>query len=218
VACGLVGLWLVKGVFVAPALAACAAWAWLRRGEAGSGRAFLGIGIGVGAVAAGVLAYEAAYRSAAGVSFLGDYLERQVGSGLRSPIEGLAATLRNLAWYGGRLLWFAFPWSLVAVLGLPRAWRERKAGRSSAAALAAGLVLAYLIPMSFMERRAERYIFPAYFALGAAGALLARRRFAPVRRLALKLEGPCVPQLLFVLLVLLHLAGGFFGWPRIKLG
>jgi hypothetical protein len=80
------------------------------------------------------------------------------------------------------------------------------------------LILVYLLPMSFMERRAERYIFPAYFVLGAAGALVARRRSERLRRLAATLEAPYVPQLLFVLLLLLHLAGGILGLPRIKLG
>jgi hypothetical protein len=215
---GLVGLLLVKGVFVAAALLACGAWAWLRRREPGSTRTWAGLGIALAAVVAVAFAYEAAYRAATGESFLHDYLPRQVSSGMRNPIGSLAATGGNLAWYAARLLWFAFPWSLVAVLALPTFSRDTTAGRAPGVALAASLVLAYLLPMSFMQRRAERYIFPAFFVLGAAGALLARRRSEPVRRLALRLEAPYAPQLLFVLLLLLHLAGSFLGWPRIKLG
>jgi hypothetical protein len=211
---GLLGVGLVKGVFVAPAILACAAWAWLRRSEGGSARAWTGLGIATVAMAATALAYESVYSAVTGASFLDDYLHRQVASGVRGPADSVASTAADLWWYGVRLLWFAFPWSVVALLMVPKAVRQR----STRAALAAALVLAYLVPMAFMERRAERYVFPAYFVLGAAGALAARSRWQPLAKLGGLLERPYVPQALFVLLLLVHLAGGVLGLPRIKLG
>src|SRR6185295_11888457 len=112
---GLAGALLVKGMLAAPALLACAAWAWLSPGAGRASRAWLGLAAATLALALLVGGYEAAYRAATGESFLGYYLGRWLGDGsLSAPLERAASFGYVFIWYAARVLWFAFPWSLVA--------------------------------------------------------------------------------------------------------
>jgi hypothetical protein len=101
------------------------------------------------------------------------------------------------------------PWRLGARGGAGRA-----RGRDGAApdARAAGafrfclvLASAYVLVLSLGNNRADRFIFPAYFVLGAAGAAAAVRRWPAPSRLAEKvraLGGPGTAALWLVLFVI----------------
>jgi hypothetical protein len=65
----------------------------------------------------------------------------------------------------------------------------------------AALVAAF----SIAHRKADRYIFPVYFIVGATGAAHAIRRVPALGRLVDRLDRPWVPAALYVLLVLLRL-------------
>jgi 4-amino-4-deoxy-L-arabinose transferase-like glycosyltransferase len=212
---GLLGLLLVKGVLAAPAFLVCLAWVALRpRGR----WPWLALALSAAAAIAAVAAYEAAYRAVTGESFLATYLGRQILTGhVRNPLDRLGGYAYAFVWYFARVVWFAFPWSLVALASLPRLVTDRAAGpRGGWIALATTAV--YLLLFSASERRAERYLFPAYYAVAMAGALAAAGRFPRFARLVGKVDGlgPWAAPALFVLLFALHLAGGWLHLPRIK--
>jgi hypothetical protein len=121
--------------------------------------------------------------------------------------------LQNLAFYVGRLLWFAFPWSVAALVA-----GSRMRSRPEASALfAAGVVVVYVAAFSLADRRADRYIFPAYYALGAAGAVAALRLVPRLRALVTRLDRPWVPAAVWAVLFAAHLFAGRLGLPTIKL-
>jgi hypothetical protein len=210
---GLVGLLLVKGVLAAPAFLVCVGWIALRR----SGRGPC-IALGASAAAAVVMigAYEAAYRHVTGESFMGTYLLRQVPSRFTNPLPLLGTLGYGLTWYSARLLWFPFPWSLAALAALPLA-RPRRAPDAGGWIAVASIAI-YLVLFSLWERRAERYLFPAYYAVGVAGALVALHRFPRLAALAARIDrwGPWPAPLLFLALFAVHLAGGWLHLPTIK--
>jgi hypothetical protein len=74
----------------------------------------------------------------------------------------------------------------------------------------------YVLAFSLSDRRADRYVFPAYYAVGAAGAVAALRASPRLRRLAGHFDRPWAPAVVFVVAFLLHLAGGGLGIPTIK--
>ena len=183
---GLVGLLLVKGVLAVFGPVLCALWLLSRRltdsRPAPSDRAaWLGLVAGVVAMGAAAGAYEHLYRLATGQPFWSFYLARQLGVAAAAGQEtGLLAKAGNLVWYLGRVVWFPFPWSLTLLLA---AWHGRRlparlaaSGSSPSArgALAGGLfavatVVLYVGLFSLSDRRADRYIFPVYYVVGAAG-------------------------------------------------
>lgn len=213
---GLVGLLLVKGLLVGPALVACAAWAWLRPCSEARWRPWIWLALAAVALVATGWAYEAAYRAATGESFVRAYASRWVGD---SSIGGARqwAYVYVLFWYAGRVAWFAAPWSLAALAaagGLIAAWRRR------ALALFPLLVtLAYLLPLSLSDRRAERYAYPVYVVVAAAGYLAACAASARLRALSERLDRyqPLAPVALWLALLALHVAAGYLHLPRIKL-
>jgi 4-amino-4-deoxy-L-arabinose transferase-like glycosyltransferase len=205
---------LIKGVFALLFPVICALWLLARRQD--------GAGAGGWAAVAGMIAaapllaagYEAGYRAATGESFLEYYLTARVSLEAASDTAAgsVARKIYNLAWYSSRLVWYSAPWSL-AVLALPWASRARTGGRAWNVrglyfVLAASLVT--VIALSARDTKADRYIFPAYFLLGAAGimaTLVVRPRWVPVaERLA---AIPYLPAVLWLVLFLLRvLAGG----------
>lgn len=232
---GLVGLLLVKGALAVFGPALCALWLLARRvtarGPAPADRAaWLGVAAGVAAMAATAGLYELLYRQATGEPFWSFYLARQLGvAAATSEGSGLAAKLGNLVWYVGRVLWFPFPWSLALVLA---AWRVRRARWRSGpwpdvepvdcGALAGGLfavatVVLYVGVFSLSDRRADRYIFPAYYAAGAAGGVAALRLSPRFRRLAAALDRPWVPAAVWGATFVAHLFAGRLGLPTVKL-
>ena len=229
---GLVGLLLVKGILAVFGPALCVLWLVARRltserGEASARGAGLGIVAGVAAMAAAAAAYELLYREATGEPFWCFYVARQLGVATATgAASGLIGKLYNLVFYVGRLLWFAFPWSVLLVVAF---WRRRvqsgsaaeaarpDAGAHAGALFTAAVVALYVGLFSLSERHADRYIFPAYYAVGAAGGVAALRMFAPLRQLAARLDRPWVPAAVWGATFLAHLLAGRLGLPTIKL-
>lgn len=213
---GLLGILLVKGLLAAPAFLVCLVWVVLRRS---GGRAWLALTMSAAAAIATVASYEASYREVTGESFLASYLGRQVLTGhVRDPLARLGGYAYAFVWYAARVLWFAFPWSLVALGELPRLAAGR-GPRASGGWIALVTTALYLLLFSASERRAERYVFPACYAVAVAGALAAPRRFPRFARLVARTDrlDPWAAPALFFLLFALHLAGGWLHLPRIKI-
>ena len=171
--------------------------------------------------------YERLYRQATGEPFWSVYVSRQLGVATASETaSGLADVLHGLAWYLGRVAWFAFPWS---VLLLAAAWRRFARARSvvetsspdadsrAGALFTAAALALYVGLFSLSGRRADRYIFPAYYVVGAAGAVAALRSLPRLRRLALRLDRPWVPAAVWGATFLAHLFAGRLGLPTLKL-
>ena len=196
---------LVKGVFgvLAPVMAAI--WLWTRRSR-------VGVGAG-GWFALAVLAalplltawiYEQAYVAATGQSFVGYYLGARIGldSGgtLPLPLDKAA----NAIWYAGRVIWYAAPWSVVALLALAAFRREvlpsgtREWLRFALLASAATIAL-----VAARDTKADRYIFPAYFLVASAGVLYACARWPRVSAVSERLDRywPWGPALAWFILV-----------------
>jgi 4-amino-4-deoxy-L-arabinose transferase-like glycosyltransferase len=219
-AASLAGLFLVKGVLGLVGPVVCALWLATRRDPPPSNAfAWRALAGAVVFVAVTVVAYELAYRHLTGEPFLADYLGRQLGLAAEARSAGVVVQKAyNLVWYLGRLLWFPFPWTvalLVAAVSPPR--EEPAPAARSALVFAIGVALLYLGLFSLSDRRADRYVFPAYYALGAAGGVVAIRRFGWLRRVAERVDRwPAAPAVLFLLLVVLHAAAGRLGLPTVK--
>jgi 4-amino-4-deoxy-L-arabinose transferase-like glycosyltransferase len=224
IAVGLVGVLLVKGLFAVVAAVACAIWVLARRAAPGSSRAaLLGLVAGVAVTAAAALLYDSGHRAVTGEAFWAVNLGRQLGvaSAPRSSAFWLDKS-SNLVWYAARVLWFAFPWSLVL------AWRSVGMVRRSAACPPGGardgLLFAQLfglfalLAFSLSDRRADRYLFPVYYAVGAAGAVIGLRVFPRMRALFDRLDRhhPLPAVAVWLLTFGLHLLGGLVGLPTVK--
>ena len=202
------------------------------------------------------LAYERAYVSATGQSFLAFY----IGPRLNPDAVAAGSTGRlayNTVWYTARLAWYAFPWSLIALTTcvvvlrgyVGQGFRLRVKLRRSAEALSAsapsaparprrssesgvgaeavspaengerrsgesGLLFAVvasfvlIVLFSFSDRKADRFIFPAYYFMAAAGGVTAIRRWPAVSRVVNRLDRPWVPAVCWLSLFALRLVTG----------
>jgi hypothetical protein len=223
---GLAGMLLVKGIFAAFGPVLCALWlvATPRDPARAAGKAWAGLVLAVGAMAATALAYEWLYRSATGEPFWSFYVSRQLGvaaaaGGAGGASAAMLQKASNVLFYLGRILWFAFPWSVVLLAG---AWQRRPAtgderGRVAGAAFVAGTLLVYVLGFSLFDRRADRYVFPAYYAAAAGGAVAALLLWPRFRRFAQTLDKPWMPAVVFWLAFVAHLLAGRLGLPTIKI-
>lgn len=173
-----------------------------------------GLLLALACAAAMVASYEITYQRVTGQSFLAFYGTQRVGGAIDlSGAQTLVRGVGNIGWYLARLMWFAFPWSLCAVaaaLHLRRRWTSADPSIRGLwwALLFAATCIAVLSPAAV---RAERFIFPCYFAVAAAGAIAANRRFPSLAHLVSWLDRfPSTPVLLWLVLFLLRLAGRFF--------
>jgi hypothetical protein len=162
------------------------------------------------------VAYEWTYRAVTGDSFLAFY----TGPRLRPEAVAGGAIDRagyNIVWYTARLAWYAFPWSIFALgaFGMwARAPRNRgrevvdsadeRAMRGLFFAIAASFVL--IVLFSFSDRKADRFIFPAYYFMAAAGGAAAIRWSPALSRVAERLDRPWVPAACWMALFLLRMA------------
>ena len=238
-AAGLVGLLLVKGVFAVFGPALCTLWLLACRRESArearpESAAWIGLALAVVVMAGAALVYEVWYRAATGEAFWPLYLSRQLGqataaggagAGLAGAGDVVWRKAANLVWYLGRILWFAFPWSLLLLAAAWQAWgrRRREAGVISArdsagAAFVTGTLLVYVLAFSLFDRRADRYVFPVYFAVGAAGATAALRRSTRFASFADRLDRPWTPAALWGLAFVAHVLAGPLGLPTVKVG
>lgn len=295
----------VKGVFAFMVPLVCAVWLIARTPSRDDARRSWPVVVAVLAMPAiGALlavAYDAAYVQVTGTSFLAAYRARQVPEGALTGGSTIARVGYQLVWYTGRVIWFAFPWSLAAML---LAWRGRAAvavpfggrrrdtldesrlkpdaagaedriglqpdataaGRVTTAmeaargrrrpplherseldtqeseletrgksgfsrmplrtdydlasapdnessnrtvrgawfALASSALL--VIAFSLAHRKADRYIFPVYFVVAAAGAGYVMRRSPRFSAVAERLDRPWIPAAAWIVLFLLRLA------------
>jgi 4-amino-4-deoxy-L-arabinose transferase-like glycosyltransferase len=165
------------------------------------------------------LAYERAYVSATGESFLAFY----TGPRLNPAAVATGSTGRlgyNTIWYTARLAWYAFPWSLIALSTCVVAFRryvgqgfspaengERRFGESGLLfAVVASFLL--IVLFSFSDRKADRFIFPAYYFMAAAGGVTAIRRWPAVSRVVDRLDRSWVPAACWLSLFALRLLTG----------
>ncbi|MBN2371442.1 MAG: glycosyltransferase family 39 protein [Vicinamibacteria bacterium] len=226
-ACAFVGLMYVKGILVVFPPIACAVLLLTDRKGPGMRRAWTMLIVAIAVMFAAAVLYEAAFRSMTGEGFIGPYLGRQLKTA--AAPHGAAFIPRkteNLVWYAARVLWFSFPWSLVLIaLG----WRERKRvwtgradpsnGTRRAGITCLVMTLLYVLVFSLSDRKADRYIFPAYFLVAACGAVMALRHSARFRRLAERFDSrqPRTTVDVFFIMIGLHLIGGWLHLPRVKI-
>jgi 4-amino-4-deoxy-L-arabinose transferase-like glycosyltransferase len=234
VVAALAGLVLVKGVLAVFGPVLCALWLLVRRftssvPEARAGAAWVGLAAGVAVMGVTAAVYEHVYRSATGQPFWSFYLVRQLGVAAdASAGSGVLAKLYNLVWYLGRVVWFPFPWSLALAAA---AWRARRLlsrlrlpwpldgldpSVLAGAVFAVATAVLYVGLFSLSDRRADRYLFPAYYAVGAAGAVAALRASTALARVAAALDRPWVPAAAWTVLFTAHVFAGRLGLPTVK--
>jgi 4-amino-4-deoxy-L-arabinose transferase-like glycosyltransferase len=223
---------LVKGVFGFLVPIACGVWLvaaeWSDRAGAGAGRSGKNgasrrtvpwVALTSVLLVAPILTvtYEWAYRAVTGDSFLAFY----TGPRLRPDAVAGGAIDRagyNIVWYTARLAWYAFPWSVVAlaafgmwVLGV-RNRREMVSSADEGAVRALGFATVasfiLIVLFSFSDRRADRFIFPAYYFMAAAGGIVAIRSSPALSRVANRLDRPWIPAACWMALFLLRLGTG----------
>jgi hypothetical protein len=209
----------------------CALWLLVRRvtGSPPPARAaWAGIAASVLTMAAAAGVYEQLYRQATGEPFWSHYLARQLGAAAAAEGSGLAGKAYNLVFYLGRVVWFPFPWSLALAAAAWRArrtpWRPRPAagpaeatGRAAGALFAVATVALYVGLFSLSDRRADRYIFPAYYAAGVSGGVAALGLSRRLRRVAVRLDRPWVPAAVWAAAFAAHLLAGRLGLPTVKI-
>jgi hypothetical protein len=215
---------LIKGVFALIALAGAVLWLMVgadspKEGDTPGSRRWPWVGLVTMAAAAVIMmmSYEALYRRTTGESFLAFYNATRLGGSIHVTDPGIVGhTLVNTVWYVSRLLWFAFPWS-IAALGAIWIWLRSKAngagGGSIDRAAERGMIWALLFTAvsiaiwSPAAVRAERFIFAAYYVIGALGAVAAIRRFAGMSQLVARLDRYAwLPTAVWFLTFVLNLA------------
>ncbi len=179
---------LVKGAFAMFALVGAALWLLVIPRPAGASDrwAWAGLAAAVAAAALMMAGYEALYVRTTGESFLDFYRSTRLGQSIQfSDPRVVPHALTNVGWYVLRLAWFAAPWSLVAFATVGVWLLARAQGRTGEAfeiTSARGIQWALLTTVVFIAVlspalvRAERFIFPTYFIIGAVGAVAAIRR------------------------------------------
>ena len=185
---------LVKGAFAMFALVGAALWLLIiPTPPGGSDRwAWLGLVLTVVAAALLVVGYESLYVRATGESFLDFYRTQRLGASISLVDPRVVAhAIANVGFYAIRLLWFAAPWSLFAVAAAG-AWIRFKTSRgmsmpfgdTTERALEWALLVTavYVAVLSPALVRAERFIFPIYFVIGAVGVVTAIRRLGAFSR------------------------------------
>lgn len=198
---------VVKGVFALLGPVLAAVWLLtLRRPAKEMVPAWTGLAIVVLAMAGAAWAYERAYVTTTGQSFLDYYL------GARMALEGSSTTTLpapldkagNGLWYAGRVLWYAAPWSLIAIAAVWPAVRARLTPASRDWVRFAGMAaLVTVVLVAARDTKADRYVFPAYFLAASAGVVLACARWPRVAAWAERLDRswPWGPAILWLVLV-----------------
>jgi hypothetical protein len=200
----------VKGVFIVFLPITLALWLLVgadheAHGWANGGRAWLGVVLLVLAVPVLAYLYEWTYRRATGESFMMYYVADRLvpNAGLTDGVPVRPTqTVYNVIWYLGRLVWFGLPGSLGLIVSV--AWLRQRARVTWRGPVTFAILVAatYVVVMSLGANKADRFIFPAYFAVGIAGTVVAARRWASIGRAAQRLADLPVYVLPLVWLVL----------------
>ena len=230
---------LVKGVFVAWLFIGCAAWLLVIGNDNNRNDrsvqpierirdrlrldwvAWAGLAISFATVLGVIAGYEFLYRQATHEPFLAVYISRQIGAAAEARgVSYLTQKLSNLAFYGARLLWFAFPASIavVAAFWKPGSREPVPQRIRQGFVFSAGLSLLYVVLFSLSDRHADRYIFPAYYLFAACGIISAVNRSAWLHRIIDRWDRhqQILTPLLWLILFCLNLASGPAGVPHIE--
>jgi len=114
--------------------------------------------------------FELWYRQVtAGIGFWVNYINLQSGRGVVTGFNPLRK-IYNLIWYLGRAIWFPAPWVFFIFYGAYK-WRKEKVSLLKdklfkLSVISAGCIIFWF---SLFDRKADRYIFPAYSFLVLAG-------------------------------------------------
>lgn len=217
---GFTGVLLVKGVFALMVPVCCAGWLIARDGWRGvrSVRTAWAATVAMPVAGAAVAAlYEWTYVQVTGRSFLALYQSRQLPEDALQAGSLAARTAYTAVWYVARVLWYAFPWSLVALAATAKALADRRwrrpvgEGEDTGASARQGAwfaivtAVALTAAFSLAHRKADRYIFPVYFLIGAAGAGIAAHRSPAFGRLVARLDRPWTGPALYLTLFLISM-------------
>jgi hypothetical protein len=219
---------LIKGAFAMFALVAAALWLLVIPAPAGGSNRWAWAGLAATALAALLMmsAYEAAYVRTTGESFLDYYNSTRLGASLRLDDPRLFShAIANVGFYLARLAWFAAPWSLLAFATI-LVWIRSKASRGKTPVFEATsdrallwtllVTTVFVLVLSPALVRAERFIFPTYFIVGAVGIVTAIRKFEGMRRfVAVTDRWPWLPVAVWMITFLLSLGSRL---PRLLQG
>ncbi len=116
-----------------------------------------------------VFLFELWYKGITQTSFLQAYLAFQ-GERSIAAVFHLGRRIYSFVWYVARVLWFSSPWVFFLFYGIWRLKKE-KPGLSRDPILRFLLIggLGIILFFSLSDRKADRYIFPAYMLLALAG-------------------------------------------------
>ena len=123
------------------------------------------------ALAAAAL-FEVWFRETTQLGFWSSYFAVQGGRSLGGAFRPLHAAY-NFAWYAARILWFAAPWTFLLIYdGAASLRKKRPFPRDGFARFLLLSVLIAAVLFSLSDRKADRYIFPAYPLTALAGLLV----------------------------------------------
>jgi hypothetical protein len=184
---------LIKGAFAMFALMSAALWLLVIPPPAGGSNRWAAAGLAAAAVVAALTmaAYDALYVRATGESFLEFYRSTRLDASIElTDPRVVPHAIVNAGFYLARLAWFAAPWSLLAIAAIAAGLRGKLAGMvDSPGPTERALVWAVLVACVFILVlspalvRADRFVFPVYFIIGAVGVVTAIRRFPWMRRI-----------------------------------
>jgi hypothetical protein len=204
---------LIKGAFALLALAAAVLWALIVPAPPDAPpstwvRPWIGFALAVVSAAAMMAIYESVYVRTTGESFLTFYNATRLGASIRLTDPAIVPhALVNAGWYLIRLVWFAAPWSVFAAGALWIAARHPSKLHSLASRgllWMTAIAIVYLAALSPALVRAERFVFPLYFVVGAAGVAAAIRTMPAMARAAARAERfPSLPIVVWFVTFLL---------------
>ena len=209
---GFCAVLLVKGAFAFIVPLTCVVWLVARDGRIRVSAPWAAIAAMPVAAMLTAWAYDAAYIHATGEPFLVHYFTKQLSADQVVSGFSLRQSAYNFTWYVSRVIWYAFPWSLLAGIVALGALRNRKLWPARVESQGAWFALvasaALVIVFSLMHRKADRYLIPVYFISASVGVVYAIRRFPWLQRVVTRLDRPWVPPVFFMVLCVLRLASG----------
>jgi 4-amino-4-deoxy-L-arabinose transferase-like glycosyltransferase len=142
-----------------------------------------------------------------GIPFWRNYFSIQLGSAVAGGFNPLAK-IYNFIWYLGRAVWFPAPWVFFIFYGLFK-WikGDRSLFKSKFFLLSLGSAFSIIFWFSLFNRKADRYIFPAYIFLALAGVFVLFQRKTELRHWLERKKNllPLYHSVILILIVLLRI-------------